>query len=61
MDMVSPNKETECSFSSNYIIFAYFNSIFSVGALENISYGWLSIIWTYIFLFCIGIIKVRKK
>ena len=61
MDMCSPYKETNYSYSSNYILFSYFGSIFSVGALENISYGWVSIIWTYVFLFCIGVIKVAKK
>ena len=61
MDMCSPNKKEKRSFSSNYIIFGYFGSIFSVGSLENISYGWVSIIWTYVFLFFVGIIKVGKK
>lgn len=61
MDMVSPNKNQKKSYSSNYILFAYILSIFSVGAIEKISYGWVSIIWTYAFLFLVRIIRVVKK
>ncbi|WP_022932601.1 oligosaccharide repeat unit polymerase [Treponema bryantii] len=60
MDMVKPNKKENKSYSSNYMMFVYFCSIFAVGSLENISYGWQSLIWTYMFLFLVGVIRVHK-
>lgn len=60
IDMVTPSESTYVSYAGNFILFRYFSTIFSNGCLEHISYGWVSIIWTYVFLYMIGTIKIRR-
>jgi hypothetical protein len=45
---------------SSFLFFQYIMAVFSVGALENLRYGWFSIIWTYAFLVLCKTIKIRR-
>jgi hypothetical protein len=61
IDMVIPEKTKSKSVLSTSVIFLiYFIRLFGSGSLEGLHYGWFSIIWTYVFLFLVKIIRIER-
>jgi hypothetical protein len=55
-----PKKNDVIKQYSSFLFFQYIMAAFSAGALENLRYGWFSIIWTYAFFMLCRIIKIRR-
>jgi hypothetical protein len=58
VDMISP-PPGDGNYYSTILVFYYFMSLFQIAALEQLYYGWFSIVYTYIFFVVVGIIKYR--